>query len=105
MAAQPLGFTVDTRSRRSQPGASVGGGVQPFIVLALLRRRGALGRPRLGLPKRGTPAFHVFVMMGPTSLGCRSTNGSLWTNCWPTAWSRPARTYVYLSNRLLLSTR
>ncbi len=104
-AAQPLGFTVDTEvATFAAWSLLVGGGVQLLIVLAPLRRRGALGRPRLGLPKRGTPAFHVFVMMGPTVLGMSLNQvSSLLDQLLAYCVVAPgANMYVYLSNRLLL---
>lgn len=105
IAAKPLGFTVDTEvATFAAWSLLIGGGVQLLIVLVPLRRRGALGRLRLGLPKRGTPAFTVFVMMGPTVLGMSLNQvSSLLDQLLAYFAVAPgANMYVYLSNRLLL---
>ena len=63
-----------------------------------------VSRLRLGLPKRGTPAFTVFVMMGPTVLGMSLNQvSSLLDQLLAYFAVAPgANMYVYLSNRLLL---
>jgi putative peptidoglycan lipid II flippase len=73
-------------------------------VLLPLVRRNEIGMPRLGLPKRGSAAFSVFVAMGPTVLGMSLNQiSSLLDQLLAYYLIAPgAVTYVYLANRLLL---
>lgn len=105
VAAKPLGFEVDTEIATFASWClMVGGFVQLLIVLLPLVRRKEIGKPRLGLPKRGTPAFAVFVSMGPTVLGMSLNQiSSLLDQLLAYYLIAPgAVTYVYLANRLLL---
>jgi len=105
VAAKPLGFEVDTEvATFASWSLMVGGFVQLLIVLLPLVKKKALGRPRLGLPKRGTAAFAVFVAMGPTVLGMSLNQiSSLIDQLLAYYLIAPgAVTYVYLANRLLL---
>ncbi|MCK5944203.1 MAG: murein biosynthesis integral membrane protein MurJ [Planctomycetes bacterium] len=105
VAAKPLGFEVDTEIATFAAWClMVGGFVQLVMVLAPLWRRRELGRPRLGLPQRGTAAFAVFVAMGPTVLGMSLNQiSSLVDQLLAYYLIAPgANTYVYLANRLLL---
>lgn len=105
IAAKPLGFEVDTEVAKFASWClMVGGFLQLLIVLVPLVRRKELGKPRLGLPKRGTAAFAVFVAMGPTVLGMSLNQiSSLLDQLLAYYLIAPgAVTYVYLANRLLL---
>lgn len=105
VAAKPLGFEVDTEvATFASWSLMVGGFVQLLIVLLPLVKKKALGRPRLGLPKRGTAAFAVFIAMGPTVLGMSLNQiSSLIDQLLAYYLIAPgAVTYVYLANRLLL---
>lgn len=105
IAAAPLGFEVDTEiATLTAWSLTAGGFLQLLIVLLPLRKRGAFGRPRLGLPKRGTEAFAVFVAMGPTVLGVSLNQiSSLIDQMLAYYVIAPgANMYVYLANRLLL---
>lgn len=103
--AKPLGFEVDSEvATFAAWSLMVGGFLQLLIVLTPLVRKKALGRPKLGLPKRGTAAFAVFVAMGPTVLGMSLNQvSSLIDHLLAYYMIAPgAVTYVYLANRLLL---
>jgi putative peptidoglycan lipid II flippase len=105
VAAKPLGFEVDTEvATLAAWSLMVGGFVQLAIVTLPLWRRGDLGLPRLGLPKRGTAAFAVFAAMGPTVLGMSLNQiSSLIDQLLAFYLIAPgANMYVYLANRLLL---
>lgn len=105
VAAKPLGFEVDTEiATFAAWSLMIGGFLQLLIVLTPLVRRRELGMPRLGLPKRGTAAFGVFVAMGPTVLGMSLNQiSSLLDQLLAYYLIAPgAVTYVYLANRLLL---
>ena len=105
IAAKPLGFEVDTEVATFASWCLMAGGfLQLLIVLVPLVRRKELGKPRLGLPKRGTAAFAVFVAMGPTVLGMSLNQiSSLLDQLLAYYLIAPgAVTYVYLANRLLL---
>ena len=105
IAAKPLGFTIDTEIATFAAWSLMFGGVvQLLIVFAPLHHRRELGLPRLGLPKRGTPAFAVFASMGPAVLGMSLGQISglidqLLAYC---VIAPGANMYVYLANRLLL---
>ena len=105
LAAKPLGLLVDTDVATLVAGSlAFGGGVQLLIVITPLVRRGELGRLRLGLPKRGTPAFTVFAMMLPTVLGMSLNQiSSIIDQLLAYYVIEPgSNMYVYLANRLLL---
>lgn len=105
LTAKPLGFTIDVEiANWAAYCLTVGGFLQLLLVLVPLWRRGELLRPRLGLPVRGTPAFGVFVAMGPTLLGMSLNQvSSLLDQGMAYCLIAPsALTYVYLANRLLL---
>lgn len=105
VAAKPLGFEVDTEiATFAAWSLMVGGFLQLLIVLLPLVSKKALGRPKLGLPKRGTAAFGVFLAMGPTVLGMSLNQiSSLMDQLLAYYMIAPgAVTYVYLANRLLL---
>ena len=105
IAAKPLGFEVDTEiATLAAWSLMVGGFLQLLIVLIPLILRKELGMPRLGLPKRGTTAFAVFLAMGPTVLGMSLNQiSSLLDQLLAYYLIAPgAVTYVYLANRLLL---
>lgn len=105
LVARPLGFTVDVEiANFAACSLSIGGFLQLLLVMVPLWRRGELLRPRLGLPKRGTPAFVVFAAMGPTVLGMSLNQvSSLLDQLMAYYLVAPgAVTYVYLANRLLL---
>jgi len=105
VAAKPLGIEVDTEIATFAAWClMVGGFLQLLIVLIPLYRKKEMARPRLGLPKRGTAAFAVFVAMGPTVLGMSLNQiSSLLDQLLAYYLIAPgAVTYVYLANRLLL---
>ena len=105
VVAKPLGFTVDTEiATFAAVCLSVGGVLQLAMVLVPLVHRRAIGRPRLGLPRRGTASFAVFAAMGPTLLGMSLNQiSSLLDQLLAYYLIAPgAVTYVYLANRLLL---
>lgn len=105
LACGPLGITVDTDiANFTAWSLGIGGFVQLLLVVVPLCTRGELLRPRLGLPKRGTAAFAVFVAMGPTVLGMSLNQvSSLLDQLMAYYLVAPgAVTYVYLANRLLL---
>lgn len=105
VAAKPLGFEVDTEvAMFAAWSLMVGGFLQLLIVATPLVRKKAMGMPKLGLPKRGTAAFGVFVAMGPTVLGMSLNQiSSLIDQLLAYYLIAPgAVTYVYLANRLLL---
>jgi len=81
-----------------------GGAAQLLLVTLPLWRRGALQRPRLGLPARSTTARAVFLAMGPTVVGMSLNQVSglldqLMAVCFV---GEGANTCMYLANRLLL---
>ncbi|MFY9341083.1 MAG: murein biosynthesis integral membrane protein MurJ [Planctomycetota bacterium] len=101
----PLGITVDVEIANFAAWCLAAGGVAQLVLVVLpLWRRGELLRPRLGLPKRGTAAFGVFVAMGPTVLGMSLNQVSSLLDQLMAYYlvSPGAVTYVYLANRLLL---
>ncbi len=105
VAAAPLGFEVDTEiATLTAWSLTVGGFVQLLIVLLPLQKKGAFGRPRLGLPRRGTASFAVFAAMAPTVLGVSLNQiSSLIDQMLAYYVIAPgANMYVYLANRLLL---
>jgi putative peptidoglycan lipid II flippase len=105
VAARPLGFEVDTEvATFAAWSLMVGGFVQLMMVLLPLWKRREFGRPRLGLPKRGTAAFAVFAAMGPTVLGMSLNQISSLIDQLLAYYliSPGANVYVYLANRLLL---
>lgn len=105
LLAKPLGITVDTEiANFAAWWLSIGGFLQLLLVMLPLWRRGELLRPRLGLPKRGTAAFAVFVAMGPTVLGMSLNQVSSLLDQLMAYYlvSPGAVTYIYLANRLLL---
>lgn len=105
IAAKPLGFALDTEvATFAAWSLMIGGFLQLLIVLLPLVRRNEIGMPRLGLPKRGSAAFSVFVAMGPTVLGMSLNQiSSLLDQLLAYYLIAPgAVTYVYLANRLLL---
>lgn len=105
VVAKPLGVTTDTDiATLIAVTLTVGGFVQLLLVTVPLWRRGELGRPRFGLPRRGTPAMAVFVSMGPTLLGMSLNQiSSLLDQLLAFSLISPgSSTYVYLANRLLL---
>ena len=105
LLAAPMGITIDTEiASWAAVCLSIGGVAQLLLVAVPLWRIGALPRPRLGLPRRGTPAFAVFAAMGPTVLGMSLNQiSSLLDQLMAYALVAPgAVTYVYLANRLLL---
>jgi putative peptidoglycan lipid II flippase len=67
-------------------------------------RRGELIRPRFRLPRRGTAAFAVFVVMGPMIVGMSLNQISSLLDRAMAYYLLPAGavTYIYLANRLLL---
>lgn len=105
LVAAPLGFTVDTEvANFTACMLSVGGFLQLLLVLVPLWRCGELQRPRLGLPRRGTPANAVFAAMLPTVLGMSLNQVSSLLDQGMAYYLLPpgAVTYVYLANRLML---
>jgi putative peptidoglycan lipid II flippase len=106
MVLAPLcGITIDTDiAMFAAVLLTVGGFAQLLLVVVPLWRRGELLRPRLGLPRRGTPAFCVFVAMAPTVLGMSLNQvSSLLDQLMAYYLVAPgAVTYIYLANRLLL---
>lgn len=105
LLAKPLGITVDTEiARFTAWWLAIGGAFQLVIVLWPLWQRDELRRPRLGLPKRGTAAFSVFVTMGPMVVGMSLNQvSSLLDQLMAYYLIAPgAVTYIYLANRLLL---
>ncbi|HEX5050554.1 MAG TPA: murein biosynthesis integral membrane protein MurJ [Planctomycetota bacterium] len=105
LLAHPLGITVDVEiANFAACSLSIGGFLQLLLVVVPLHTRGELLRPRLGLPRRGTAAFGVFVAMGPTVLGMSLNQvSSLLDTLMAYYLIAPgAVTYVYLANRLLL---
>ncbi len=105
LLAAPLGFTLDTEIATFAAGCLAVGGVAQLLLVAVpLWAIGELPRLRLGLPRRGTPAFAVFAAMGPTVLGMSLNQiSSLLDQLMAYAIIAPgAVTYVYLANRLLL---
>lgn len=100
-----LGFTVDIDiAMFAAVALTIGGFAQMLLVLVPLWRRGELLRPRLGVPRRGTAAFAVFVTMAPTVLGMSLNQvSSLLDQLMAYYLVAPgAVTYIYLANRLLL---
>jgi putative peptidoglycan lipid II flippase len=105
LVAKPLGITVDVDiANFAAWWLLVGGGLQLLLVVVPLHLRGELLRPRFGLPNRGTPAFAVFVAMGPMVLGMSLNQvSSLLDQLMAYYLVAPgAVTYIYLANRLLL---
>lgn len=105
MLVKPLGITVDTEIACFAAWClSIGGVAQLALVIWPLWRRGELLRPRFGLPRRGTPAFGVFVTMGPMVIGMSLNQvSSLLDQLMAYYLVAPgAVTYIYLANRLLL---
>lgn len=105
LLAGPLGIEVDVEIATFAAGCLlVGGFAQLLLVVLPLWARGELRRPRLGWPARGTPAFGVFVAMGPTVVGMSLNQiSSLLDQTMAYCLVAPgAVTYVYLANRLLL---
>jgi putative peptidoglycan lipid II flippase len=105
LACGPLGITVDTEIANVTAWVlTISGFMQLVLVVLPLRARGELLRPRLGLPKAGTPTAAVFIAMGPTVLGMSLNQvSSLLDQGMAYYLIAPgAVTYVYLANRLLL---
>jgi putative peptidoglycan lipid II flippase len=105
LVAHPLGIEVDTEVATFAAWClSVGGVAQLALILLPLLGLKALKKPVLGLPKRGTAAFGVFVAMGPTVLGMSLNQiSSLVDQLLAYYLVAPgAVTYVYLANRLFL---
>src|SRR5688572_12664931 len=104
LIAKPLGITVDVEIANFAAWCLlVGGFAQMLLVIVPLWRRGELGRPRLGLPRRGTACFGVFAAMGPMVLGMSLNQVSSLLDQLM-AWflvAPSAVTYIYLANRLL----
>ncbi|MCR9244537.1 MAG: murein biosynthesis integral membrane protein MurJ [bacterium] len=80
------------------------GFVQLGVLLLPMWRRAELPPLRLRLPRRGTPAFSVFVAMAPMVVGMSLNQISSLLDMAMAYYlvSSGAVTYVYLSNRLLL---
>ncbi len=105
LLSKPLGYTVDVEiANFAAICLTVGGFLQLLLVVVPLWRRGELLRPQLGLPRRGTPAFGVFLAMGPTIVGMSLNQiSSLLDQLMAYFLVAPgAVTYIYLANRLLL---
>ena len=105
LVCKPLGITVDVEiAHFAAWWLAIGGVFQLALVLWPLWRGGELLRPRLGLPKRGTAAFTVFVTMGPMVVGMSLNQvSSLLDQLMAYLLLAPgAVTYIYLANRLLL---
>ena len=105
LVAKPLGFTVDVEIADFAAWTlTIGGFLQLLLVVVPLWQKGELLRPRFGLPRRGTPAFAVFVAMGPMVLGMSLNQvSSLLDQLMAYYLVAPgAVTYIYLANRLLL---
>ena len=105
LTAKPLGFTVDVEiANFAAWSLSIGGFLQLLLVVVPLWRRGALQRPRFGMPIRGTAAFAVFTAMGPMLLGMSLNQVSSLLDTMMAYYliAPGAVTYIYLANRLLL---
>ena len=105
LLAGPCGYTVDVEIANFAAWWLIAGGfLQLLFVMVPLWRRGELLPPRLGMPRRGTPAFAVFAAMGPMVLGMSLNQISSLLDTLMAYYlvSPGAVTYVYLANRLLL---
>lgn len=105
LLAPRIGITVDTDiAVFTAVALAIGGVAQLALVLRPLWQRDELRRPRFRLPRRGTPAFGVFLAMGPTLLGMSLNQvSSLLDHLMAYFLIAPgAVTYIYLANRLLL---
>ncbi|MCA8976409.1 MAG: murein biosynthesis integral membrane protein MurJ [Planctomycetes bacterium] len=105
LLARPLGFSVDVEiANFAAWWLSIGGLLQLLFLIVPMLRRSELLRPRLGLPRRGTPAFAVFVAMGPMVVGMSLNQISSLLDTLMAYYlvSSGAVTYIYLANRLLL---
>jgi len=105
LLAGPLGITVDVEvANFAAWWLTIGGFLQLLFLIVPMLRRGELLRPRFRLPRRGTPAFAVFVAMGPMVVGMSLNQISSLLDTVMAYYlvSSGAVTYVYLANRLLL---
>lgn len=105
LLAGPCGYTASVEvANFAAWWLAIGGFVQLGLLVLTMWRRGELLRPRFGLPRRGTPAFAVFVAMGPMVIGMSLNQISSLLDMLMAYYlvSSGAVTYVYLANRLLL---
>ncbi|MFO1076662.1 MAG: murein biosynthesis integral membrane protein MurJ [Planctomycetota bacterium] len=105
LCARPLGFTVDVDiANFAAWWLTIGGFLQLAFLALPMVLSGELPRPRLCLPRRGTPAWVVFAAMGPMVLGMSLNQLSSLLDQLMAYYlvSSGAVTYVYLANRLLL---
>lgn len=105
MLAGPCGYTVDVDvANFAAWWLAIGGVFQLLFLIEPMVRRRELFWPRFGLPRRGTPAFAVFVAMGPMVVGMSLNQISALLDTLMAYYlvSAGAVTYVYLANRLLL---
>ncbi|MGE3173398.1 MAG: murein biosynthesis integral membrane protein MurJ [Planctomycetota bacterium] len=101
----PLGIAEDSAIATFLAAALCAGGfAQLLLVIAPLRRAGALASPPLRWPRRGTAAAMVFATMGPTVVGMSLNQISTLIDQGMAygLLGEGANTYLYLSNRLLL---
>ncbi|MCA8948418.1 MAG: murein biosynthesis integral membrane protein MurJ, partial [Planctomycetes bacterium] len=105
LLAGPCGYTIDVDiAVWVAIWLTVGGFVQLVLLALPIARAGELPRLRVALPRRGTPAFAVFVAMGPMVVGMSLNQISSLLDMLMAYYlvSSGAVTYVYLANRLLL---